>query len=634
MSKQVWTTLQTHFSSQSCSCISHLKRQLQTLTQSTKSCSKYLENAKNLADQLAAAGKPIDDQDLISFLLGGLQSSYTPFVTSFNFVSHDTDFTFEEFQAELLGYENLLDVNQSVPGMDSNHFAFSANKSKAPTYVKEKRPPLPPTKMQNAGRFPPQDLVAMVVETNATFDHQVWCLDLATKRVCISRHVIYDEKSFPAKELAENTTSRRTNPTAAVPSQNDHSSSLVEMPILVASNSTQQSPPPTSNDYSPPPPPTLNFENSIDPEIVIPPISHSPQLCISSTKNSTLAGYEASSSLLKGHCKPWTVLHTISSTITYLLQLGLAEYRSMALAIAEVYWLRMLFKELAIGLVHIPTLCCDNIGAIALSSNPIAIASKAPHRFVMKEAVGLQEEWQWMDEYKNCTRISLKCKNIDELPRGLIVVSDPSLLPEDDMLFDNLSLTRYTIVIGNRMVCDGYKASRRLILDGSKSFHPENCLSKLLKRSQVLDLHGLKDTKHVVYELDKDGFLELKYLTIHDCHTIQYILHSTSEEWVPPPSSFSFPMLEQLVVTYLSNLEAVCHGPIPMGSFDNLRILKLYNCERFRYIFSLPTKDERESTFPQLQYLELEYLSKLISFYSTRSIGSQESMTFFNQQVS
>ena len=224
MSKQVWTTLQTRFSSQSCSHISHLKRQLQTLTQSTKSCSEYLENAKNLADQLAAAGKPIDDQDLISFLLGGLQSSYTPFVTSFNFVSHDTDFTFEEFQAELLGYENLLDVNQSVPGMDSNHFAFSANKSKAPTYVKEKRPPLPPTKMQNAGssnyqphqhtrstspqhsnyhpvcqicgkfghtaidcfhhfdysyqgRFPPQDLVAMVVETNATFDHQVWYMD-------------------------------------------------------------------------------------------------------------------------------------------------------------------------------------------------------------------------------------------------------------------------------------------------------------------------------------------------------------------------------------------------------------------------------------------------------------------------
>jgi histone deacetylase 1/2 len=43
----------------------------------------------------------------------------------------------------------------------------------------------------------------------------------------------------------------------------------------------------------------------------------------------------------------------------------------MALVTAEVYWLRMLFKELAIGLLHTPTIWCDNIGAIALASNPV-----------------------------------------------------------------------------------------------------------------------------------------------------------------------------------------------------------------------------------------------------------------------
>ena len=92
----------------------------------------------------------MDDQDLISFFLGGLQSSYTPFVTSFNFASRETDFTFKDFQAELLGYENLLDVNQSIHGTDNTHFAFAVNKSKAPTYVEKKRTPLPPTNMQNA----------------------------------------------------------------------------------------------------------------------------------------------------------------------------------------------------------------------------------------------------------------------------------------------------------------------------------------------------------------------------------------------------------------------------------------------------------------------------------------------------
>jgi hypothetical protein len=148
-SQQVWSALQTRFSSQSRSRISHLKRQLQALTQGTKSCSEYLENAKHLTNQLAAPGKPVDDQDLISFLLSGLPSTYTPFVTSFNFASRDIDFTFEDFQAELLGYKILLDFNHSSRNTDHNHFAFAAHKSKALIYGRKKGPPLHSTKLQS-----------------------------------------------------------------------------------------------------------------------------------------------------------------------------------------------------------------------------------------------------------------------------------------------------------------------------------------------------------------------------------------------------------------------------------------------------------------------------------------------------
>jgi len=75
---------------------------------------------------------------------------HLPFVTSFNFASRDIDFTFEDFQAELLGYENLLDFNHSARDTDNTYFAFAANKSKAPIYGKMKGPPLPSTKMQPA----------------------------------------------------------------------------------------------------------------------------------------------------------------------------------------------------------------------------------------------------------------------------------------------------------------------------------------------------------------------------------------------------------------------------------------------------------------------------------------------------
>jgi hypothetical protein len=48
-----------------------------------------------------------------------------------------------------------------------------------------------------------------------------------------------------------------------------------------------------------------------------------------------------------------------------------AEYRSMALVTAELYWLRMLLQDLGISLSSPPTLWCDNVGAISLASNPV-----------------------------------------------------------------------------------------------------------------------------------------------------------------------------------------------------------------------------------------------------------------------
>lgn len=48
-----------------------------------------------------------------------------------------------------------------------------------------------------------------------------------------------------------------------------------------------------------------------------------------------------------------------------------AEYRSLTITTAELYWLRMLFKEIHISLPVAPILWCDNISALALASNPV-----------------------------------------------------------------------------------------------------------------------------------------------------------------------------------------------------------------------------------------------------------------------
>jgi hypothetical protein len=46
-----------------------------------------------------------------------------------------------------------------------------------------------------------------------------------------------------------------------------------------------------------------------------------------------------------------------------------AEYRSLASATAEVFWIRMVLKDLGIFILDPPLLWCDNLFALALASN-------------------------------------------------------------------------------------------------------------------------------------------------------------------------------------------------------------------------------------------------------------------------
>jgi hypothetical protein len=48
-----------------------------------------------------------------------------------------------------------------------------------------------------------------------------------------------------------------------------------------------------------------------------------------------------------------------------------AEYRSLAIATTELFWLRMLFQEIQIPLPVPPIIWCDNVSALSLAANPI-----------------------------------------------------------------------------------------------------------------------------------------------------------------------------------------------------------------------------------------------------------------------
>jgi len=122
-SRQVWTALANQFANQSKSRIANLKKQLQSLHQGPKSCTEYLQAAKECADQLAAVGKPIPDDDLITYLSNGLNSSYNSFITTISILSQDKQLTFEDFQEKLLNHEMLLN-HQQTKVADTSTFAL------------------------------------------------------------------------------------------------------------------------------------------------------------------------------------------------------------------------------------------------------------------------------------------------------------------------------------------------------------------------------------------------------------------------------------------------------------------------------------------------------------------------------
>ena len=117
---QLWTAITEMFSSQSRSRILQLRSQLSREKKGDLSASAYYSKMKGIADEMAAVGKKIDDDDLISYILNGLDSDYNPFVSS---VSVKDSLSLGDLYAQLLSYEARLQQQRS----DEGRFYSSAN---------------------------------------------------------------------------------------------------------------------------------------------------------------------------------------------------------------------------------------------------------------------------------------------------------------------------------------------------------------------------------------------------------------------------------------------------------------------------------------------------------------------------
>jgi len=78
----LWTTLISMFASQAKARVMQIYFQLVVVQNGNNSITEYFQTIKNLCDTLAAAGQPINEFEVVSFLHKGLGTEFDPFVTS------------------------------------------------------------------------------------------------------------------------------------------------------------------------------------------------------------------------------------------------------------------------------------------------------------------------------------------------------------------------------------------------------------------------------------------------------------------------------------------------------------------------------------------------------------------------
>jgi hypothetical protein len=78
----VWSHIETSFASQSRARVINNRMALATSQKGTSTVAEYISKIKTLADEMASAGKKLDDEELCSYILAGLDYEYNSIVSS------------------------------------------------------------------------------------------------------------------------------------------------------------------------------------------------------------------------------------------------------------------------------------------------------------------------------------------------------------------------------------------------------------------------------------------------------------------------------------------------------------------------------------------------------------------------
>ncbi|KAA8528735.1 hypothetical protein F0562_036090 [Nyssa sinensis] len=125
-SQATWSSLEKRYASQSKNRILQLRHDLLTVKGDELSISDFVDKINQIADNLALAGKPVDDDDLVNIILNNVGSAYEVTVSSAQ--ARDTSISYDDLVALLLNAEMRLKAQQT-PSLEASPTAMYAPKA-------------------------------------------------------------------------------------------------------------------------------------------------------------------------------------------------------------------------------------------------------------------------------------------------------------------------------------------------------------------------------------------------------------------------------------------------------------------------------------------------------------------------
>lgn len=157
-SKKAWDSLHTSFANKSHTRIFSLRDMLGKVSKETKTIAEYLREIKSIADELATAGAPISNEELIVKILSGLGTEYREISAAIR--ARDSPILYEELFDKLTDHELFLKHEDLKKGSTNSITAAIAQRTNPPnhsSYNDKRRPPSNQWRQRQQYSRPPQN---------------------------------------------------------------------------------------------------------------------------------------------------------------------------------------------------------------------------------------------------------------------------------------------------------------------------------------------------------------------------------------------------------------------------------------------------------------------------------------------